>query len=100
LPLTSRQARHLRALAHHLNPVVHVGGAGVTDGVLDKTHKELEIHELIKVRFDGDRDEVREAAEQLASGTGAAVAQVIGRVVVLYRARSKKPTIRLPAAAP
>lgn len=97
MPLTSRQARMLRALAHHLAPVVHVGGAGVSDAVVDKADKELEIHELIKVRVEGDRDDVRDAATRLASGTRSEVAQVIGKVVVLYRRRSKKPTIRLPS---
>jgi RNA-binding protein len=96
VPLTSRQARTLRALAHHLSPTVYVGGAGVTDAVVDKADKELEIHELVKVRIDADRDGVREAGRRLASGARAEVAQVIGKVVVLYRRRAKKPTIRLP----
>lgn len=96
MPLTTRQARTLRALAHHLSPVVHVGGAGVSDAVVDKTDKELEIHELVKVRVEADRDGVRAASALLASGTRAEVAQVIGKVVILYRRRKKKPTIRLP----
>ena len=50
MALTSRQARHLRALAHPLDPVVRVGQAGLTDAVIDKTDKELEIHELLKVK--------------------------------------------------
>ena len=33
--LTGRQRKHLRGLAHALEPIVHVGGAGVTDGVLE-----------------------------------------------------------------
>jgi RNA-binding protein len=94
--LTSRQARTLRALAHHLSPIVHVGGLGVTDAVVDKLDKELEIHELVKVRVEADRAGVREASVRLAAGTRAEVAQVIGKTVVVYRARSKKPTIRLP----
>jgi RNA-binding protein len=93
--LTSRQARQLRALAHHLDPVVRVGSAGVTDAVIDKTDKELEIHELVKVRIDGDRDEVQADGDKLASATRAEIAQRIGKVVVLYRARKEKPTIRL-----
>ena len=55
MPLTPRQSRQLRALAHDLDPVVRVGGAGVTDAVIDKTDKELEIHELLKVKIDADR---------------------------------------------
>jgi RNA-binding protein len=98
VPLTSRQARFLRSLAHPLDPVVRVGSAGVTDAVVDKTDKELEIHELLKVKVDAEREGVREAADRLASATQSEVAQVIGKVIILYRKRSKKPTIRLPAA--
>lgn len=98
MPLTSRQTHMLRSLAHHLDPVVHVGGAGVSDAVVDKTDKELEIHELVKVRVEADREGVREAGGLLASGTRSEIAQIIGKIVVLYRRRSKKPTIRLPAA--
>ena len=96
MPLTSRQTRHLRALAHHLDPIAQVGAAGVTDAVVDKVDKDLEAHELIKVKVDGDRDEVKAAAARLSSGTSSEVAQIIGKTVVLYRRRKKKPTIVLP----
>ena len=97
--LTGRQARHLRRLAHHLDPVVLVGERGVSPQVIAATDEALEHHELIKVRATGaERDEVREAADALCAGTGAVVAQVIGKVIVLYRPRSKDPRIRLPPA--
>jgi RNA-binding protein len=98
MPLSSRQTHFLRALAHPLVPVVYVGAAGVTDGVIDKTDKDLEAHELIKVKVEGTRDVVRESGERLAIATHAEVAQVIGKTVVLYRRRKKKPTIVLPKA--
>lgn len=99
MSLTSKQTRHLRALAHHLSPTVQVGGRGVTDAVIAKTDEELEHHELIKVKCtDADRQELKEAAAALAAGTGAAVAQIIGKTVVLYRAREKDPEIELPPA--
>lgn len=96
MPLTSRQTRYLRSLAHPLDPVVRVGAAGASDAVVDKTDKELEIHELVKVKVDADRDEVRAVADRLAAATRSEIAQIIGKTIVLYRRRSKKPTIRLP----
>jgi RNA-binding protein len=96
LALSPKQARHLRALAHHLNPVVRVGSAGVTDAVVAKLDAELTLHELLKVRLEGTRDEVRAGAARLAAATSSEVAQVIGRIAVLYRRRSKKPAIQLP----
>ncbi|MGY8777186.1 MAG: YhbY family RNA-binding protein, partial [Longimicrobiales bacterium] len=32
--LTSKQRAHLRKLAHHLKPIVLVGGDGVTDALI------------------------------------------------------------------
>lgn len=98
MPLTGRQRRHLRALAHGLDPVVQVGSAGITNSVVAKTAVELEHHELIKVRVLDAPLSVKEAAPILAERTGSEVAQVIGKIAVLYRRRAKDPEIRLPAA--
>ena len=69
MPLTSKQARQLRGLAHHLQPVVLVGDKGVTEAVIDKVDVELENHELIKVRVAADRDAVKaDATIRISSG--------------------------------
>ena len=98
MSLTGKQVRHLRSLAHHLKPVVLVGGQGVSEAVVKKTDVELENHERIKVRIDGDRGDVTAAAERLVDATRAQLAQRIGRTLVLYRRRSEDPTIVLPRA--
>lgn len=99
MPLTSKQRQHLRALAHHLDPVATVGLAGVSEAVIEKVVEELENHELIKVRVTPEApEEIKETGDALAAGAGAERVQVIGRIVVLYRRRSRKPTIQLPAA--
>ena len=100
MPLSGKQARHLRALAHHLDPVVMLGNAGITDAVVKKIAFELENHELIKVKV-GENAPVsaKEAAPILEERTGGQVAQVIGRIVVLYKQRAEKPVIVLPAAS-
>ena len=75
--LTGRQRRHLRALGHHLQPVVQVGHEGITEAVVRETHQQLETHELIKVRIGESSPQDRhEGAELLAEKTGAQVAQV------------------------
>jgi RNA-binding protein len=96
MPLTSRQRRHLRALAHPLDPVVLVGAQGVTPAVVRQTGMALEAHELVKVRFAEGAD-ARELSADLAARARAELAQVIGRVAVLYRRRKKEPEIVLPA---
>ena len=94
MPLTSRQRRHLRGLAHALDPVVLVGAQGVTAAVVKQTGTALEAHELIKVRF-AEGIDARELSDDLATRSRAELAQVIGRIAVLYRRRKKDPTIEL-----
>jgi RNA-binding protein len=98
--LTGKQRRALRAMAHHLKPVVQVGVGGVSPAVIAKVGEELENHELIKVRVGREApDDADATAELLAQATGAHLAQIIGRTVLLYRARKDEPTIRLPDQA-
>ena len=95
--LTGKQRRHLRALGHHLDPVVQVGQDGVSDAVVGQADAQLDAHELIKVKIGESSPQDRhEAADMLAARTQAQVAQVLGRTVLLYRQRKDKPQIVLP----
>lgn len=94
--LTSTQRKHLRGLAHHLEPVVRVGQKGVTESVVAETGRALESHELIKVRLDAEGKEKKELAESLAGKTGSDLAGVVGKIAILYKAREEKPKIKLP----
>ena len=95
--LTPRQRRYLRSLAHALQPTTHVGKEGLSVGVVAAVAQALHDHELVKVKL-GDNAglERNQAAEDLAERTASAVAQVLGNVIVLYRARDERPTIVLP----
>jgi len=94
MSLSGKQRRHLRGLAHKLRVVVQVGKGGLDDGVVAAVDRALLDHELVKVKVsEGDRFEV---AEALAATTKSEVAQVLGNVVVLYRADPEKPKIALP----
>lgn len=96
MPLTGKQKRKLRALGHHLSPVVLVGANGVTEGVVNATDQALHDHELVKVKLaDEDRDSRAEAIDSLASQTGSEVAQVLGRTALLFKKRKKKSKIEL-----
>jgi len=97
MALTSKQRQFLKGLAHPLAPVVRVGRGRVTDSLIEETKKSLLAHELIKVRIDGDDSAERRAlAEKLAAAADAELAGSVGKVVVLYRAREEKPSIKLP----
>ncbi len=95
--LTGAQRRALRGHGHHLKPVVQVGHAGVTDGVVAATLDALETHELIKVSVSSEAPVDRKQTPQdLADATGSHVAQVIGRTALLYRRRLDDPQVSLP----
>lgn len=97
--LTGKQRRHLRALAHDLKPLVQVGKGGIDEGLVKAVDQALADHELIKVRVgEGAGLDRHEAADSIASQTRSEVAQVLGNIVVLYRADPDDPQIKLPRA--
>jgi RNA-binding protein len=95
--LTGKQRRHLRALAHALHPIVQVGKGGLDDGLIAAVDRALVDHELVKVKLGDSVDETKaEVAERLAHQTKSEVAQIIGNIVLLYRADPDEPVIALP----
>ncbi len=95
--LSGKQRRHLRGLGHSLKDVVHVGKEGVSEGIIGALEEALETHELIKIRLLETAGEDRHGmAEELAQQSKSDLVQVLGRTVLLYRARKKDPVIKLP----
>lgn len=96
--LTGAQRKHLRGLAHGLDPAVRVGQKGLSRAVEREVDRALDRHELIKVKLAGDREERRVQAEALVRGAGARLVGTIGTIAVLYR-RHPDPAqrkVRLP----
>jgi RNA-binding protein len=59
----------------------------------------LETHELIKVKVGSNGSEdIAELGERIQASTRSHLCDVIGRTLLLYRRRSKEPTIVLPRA--
>jgi RNA-binding protein len=86
LNLTTAERRAKRADAHHLNPVVLIGGDGLTPAVVKETDHALNAHGLIKVRVFSDVRDDREAMlASLCDSLGAAPVQHIGKLLVLWR---------------
>ena len=97
--LSERQKKHLRGLAHDLQPIVRLGNAGLTDAVVRETARALDDHELIKVKAPGGDRAARDALMSgLAQRSGSALVQRIGNVGVLYRPRAQLPKILIPDA--
>ena len=73
--LSTKQKQFLKGLAHHLSPVVMLGGNGLTEGVL------AEIKQLI--------------IDAIVRETKSSNVQTIGHILVLYRP-SEEGKIQLP----
>lgn len=84
--LSGKQRRHLRALGHHLHPVVQVGHQGLTDAVVAAVDEALDLHELVKVKVGQNSDEeADDAGEALETRLGCHAVQQVGRVLVVFR---------------
>lgn len=91
IQLTPAQRKEKRADAHHLDPVVMIGGDGLTAAVTKEVDLALKSHGLIKVRVISDDRDNREAIlATLAEELDAAPIQHIGKLLVLWRPMPEK----------
>ena len=99
MAISGKERAELRAEAHHLDPLVHIGAQGITPALVGALDDALRTRELVKVQLGRPVDErPRAIAERLAEETGAVVVQVIGRTATLYR---ENPDLeRKPGAPP
>ena len=94
--LSTKQKQFLKGLAHHLSPVVMLGGNGLTEGVLAEIDNALNHHELIKVKIAGsDRETKQLIIDAIVRETQSSNIQTIGHILVLYRP-SEEGKIQLP----
>ena len=86
IQLSPAQRKEHRSEAHHLDPVVMVGGDGLTPAVEREVDAALKAHGLIKVRVFSDDRTARDAMlAALAERLNAAPIQHIGKLLVLWR---------------
>lgn len=84
--LTPAERKVHRADAHHLDPVVMIGGDGLTPAVAKEVDAALAAHGLVKVRVLSDDRASREGMlATLADQLSAAPIQHIGKLLVLWR---------------
>ncbi|MEP6999496.1 MAG: ribosome assembly RNA-binding protein YhbY [bacterium] len=92
MTLTSKERAALRAEAHHLTPMVHVGHQGLTDALLQTIDDALRTHELVKIAMVKAADvKPQDASHELAEKLSADVVQTIGRTCTLYRENPDLP---------
>ncbi|MEY2621360.1 MAG: hypothetical protein RIT26_1180 [Pseudomonadota bacterium] len=95
ITLSPAQRKEHRALAHHLEPVVMIGGDGLSASVLREIDAALNAHGLIKVRVHGDDRTARDTIFlQVADQLGAAPIQHIGKLLVFWRPQPEKERVQ------
>ncbi len=89
--LTPIQRRALKARAHHIEPVVIIGDAGLTPAVLREIDIHLKSHELIKIRVAGDDRDARTAMiATIGESLEASLVQHIGKTLVMFRPKPEE----------
>lgn len=83
--LSSRQRSKLAGLAQDLEPLIHLGRGGASEGIEAQLDKLLTDHELVKLRFVDFKESRHELASELAERTHAEIVRVIGNTAVLWR---------------
>ena len=83
--LSPAERQELKGRAHKLDPVVIVGGDGLTEAVIAEIDRSLKSHELIKVRVNADRRGRDALFKEICAKTGAQPVQHIGKVLVLFK---------------
>ena len=95
MTMSGRDRAELRAEAHHLTALVHVGQHGMSPTVIQALDDALRTRELVKVQLGRNTDvKAKDAAATLAAETGAIVIQVIGKTATLYRENPELPRKR------
>ena len=83
--ISSKQRSKLRSLAHHIKPSVYIGKSGLTDGAYASISESLDSQELIKVKFNENKDLKKKLISDSESILSASVVGSIGNTVIIYR---------------
>lgn len=94
MELRSYQRAFLRSKAQQLDPVVYVGKDGFTEGVAGALDAALTAHELVKVRFQNSKDEIKEISSRLEESTSSTLVAITGFTAVFFR-QNEKPEDRI-----
>ena len=83
--ISSKQRSKLRSLAHHIKPSVYIGKSGLTDGVYASISESLDSQELIKVKFNENKELKKKLISDSESTLSASVVGSIGNTVIIYK---------------
>ena len=85
MKISNLQIKRLKALAHHLKPVVNIGKEGLTEGSVCSISEKLEKSELIKIRFSKNKDIKQELSKEIIKKTQSIKVSVIGNTLIIFK---------------
>lgn len=96
--LKPRQRSFLSSMAQKIEPTVFIGKNGFTPAVAEQLKRELNSHELVKLKFVDFKDEKDVLSRELAEQLGAELVRIIGNVAVFFKESEipEKRVISLP----
>nr|WP_320131953.1 ribosome assembly RNA-binding protein YhbY [uncultured Holophaga sp.] len=97
--LTPKQRQYLKAEAHPLKPVVHIGKGGVTEALAAELDQMLDSLELMKIKLNQNTSEDEESVVEAlkAQVPGLEHVWTIGHTVLVFRpSRTRATRYALP----
>ncbi|MCX6971304.1 MAG: YhbY family RNA-binding protein [Verrucomicrobia bacterium] len=83
--------KELKSRAQKLKPAIHLGKAGVTPEFLAAFGEVLDRIHLVKLRFEGMKDERKTLSKELAATTASLLVQQVGHTAVYFRNQTSGP---------
>lgn len=88
--LSQTERKILKQAAHHLKPVILIGGKGLTEAVQKEIARALFDHELIKLKVSAQEREDRDKMiQEITSQHGAILVQRVGHTATIYKKKEE-----------
>ncbi len=87
--MEAKEKKKLKALSHHLKPVINIGKYGITEAQVKKIDETVEVKELIKIKIlnnapQNSRDELINILDKI----NCKIIQEKGKIITIYRKKS------------
>ena len=86
--METSQIKKLKALSHNLKPSVNIGKEGVNEGVIQSIKEHLERFELIKIKFQKNKNSKVDLAKHIVSSTESSQISIIGNTLIIFKVSS------------
>jgi RNA-binding protein len=88
--ISKQKLKEMKSKAMLLKPMVRIGKAGLTDGLIKEINNHLKKKKLIKVKFLKsfmESKEKKQAVQELVEKTNSVLVRKVGFTATLYRAK-------------